>query len=99
MRKTWVREISGLTGWLSVHYSVDRGHGPCHIVVNAILEDEVWAALAGLRQGERSRFINRAIAKELLRIHAARMPSGNWKGSVAAAAQGNAEQWNSRGAR
>lgn len=32
-----------------------------------ILEDEVWAALAMLRQGERSRFVNRAIAKELLR--------------------------------
>ncbi len=35
--------------------------------VNVILEDEVWAALAKLRQGERSRFVNRAIAKELLR--------------------------------
>lgn len=35
--------------------------------VNVILEDEVWAALTRLRQGERSRFVNRAIEKELLR--------------------------------
>jgi hypothetical protein len=30
------------------------------------MEDEVWAARARLRQEERSRFVNRAIAKELL---------------------------------
>ncbi|MGQ0595142.1 MAG: hypothetical protein ACT4QB_21645 [Gammaproteobacteria bacterium] len=35
--------------------------------VNVTLEDEVWAALARLRQEERSRFVNQAIAKELLR--------------------------------
>lgn len=39
--------------------------------VNVILEDEVWAALTRLRQGERSRFVNRAIAKELLRTRRA----------------------------
>jgi hypothetical protein len=36
-----------------------------------ILEDEVWAELARLRQGERSRYVNRAIAKELLRTRGA----------------------------
>lgn len=35
--------------------------------VNVILEDEDWAAPARLRQGERSPFVNRAIATELLR--------------------------------
>lgn len=35
--------------------------------VNVILDDEVWEALERLRQGERSRFVNQAIAKQLLR--------------------------------
>jgi hypothetical protein len=35
--------------------------------VSVILDDEVSAALARLRQGQRSRFVNRAITKELLR--------------------------------
>ena len=35
--------------------------------VNVILEDEIWAALKRLQRGERSHFINRAVAKELIR--------------------------------
>jgi hypothetical protein len=58
------------------------------------MEDEVWAARARLRQEERSRFVNRAIAKELLRTRRedavrelerlrSRLPR----------LEGNAEQW------
>lgn len=30
--KEWVTEIGGLTVWMSLHYSLDRGHRPCRIV-------------------------------------------------------------------
>ncbi len=35
--------------------------------INVILDDEVWESLSQLPKGERSRLINNAIARELLR--------------------------------
>jgi hypothetical protein len=35
--------------------------------INVILDDEVWESLGQLPKGERSRLINNAIARELLR--------------------------------
>jgi hypothetical protein len=35
--------------------------------INVILDDEVWKSLGQLPKGERSRLINNAIARELLR--------------------------------
>jgi hypothetical protein len=35
--------------------------------INVILDDEVWRSLSQLPKGERSRLINNAIARELLR--------------------------------
>jgi hypothetical protein len=45
IRKTWVREVSGRTAWLSVHYSVDRGHRPCHILLTAETGSEQWQVM------------------------------------------------------
>lgn len=35
--------------------------------INVILDDEIWATLKKVRRGDRSRFINQAVGKELLR--------------------------------
>lgn len=35
--------------------------------INVILDDEVWESLGQLPKGERSRFVNEAVANELLK--------------------------------
>jgi hypothetical protein len=62
--------------------------------VSVILEDDVWVALTRLRQGKRSRFVIRAIAKELLRNgreEVARELEGPC--SRLPGLEGDAEQW------
>lgn len=61
--------------------------------VNVILEDEVWAALPRLRQGERSRFVNQAIAKELLLTRREEAVRELERLRRLPRLEGNAEQW------